>query len=440
MPPIRGERRGKAVRDNPYVRAPAQLAPPRVSEIDAITAGVSAAAGFVWNQAPAIFGRFMGWQPAAQATLALSDVSAPPLAAVKEQPELAADPAPTNHANDSPAPGAEAEAYGTPAASPAVAVADESFASFASAADALQSPAAVVPDTVEMESAMETETESPAPVEPTDGPSVEKSASRRSSQTGSGGKRTPSASPARSSPRSSPAASTPAAVAAVEAAYMRRDDGEDSTRLRKQPTGSANDDDWVDDEASADSGEPVSVLRRTDGFALVRTEDGLEGWVREKYVSDQPPAPLPAKTPSRGSTKKEAAEVPSTVQRRSNRGKVSASRRVYWTFSSRPPYTAAVEHVLTALTQGTAAPASALPTTRRGSRTGTANAGSRSSRRSAAQTPGNNADAVAGMTVKVLREQLKANGKPRTIHCTVAMSLHCRACRVVAVDAAHGQV
>jgi SH3 domain protein len=40
---------------------------------------------------------------------------------------------------------------------------------------------------------------------------------------------------------------------------------------------------------TAPSGEKLEVLERTDeGYTFIRTEDGVEGWVRTQYLSDEP--------------------------------------------------------------------------------------------------------------------------------------------------------
>jgi hypothetical protein len=233
---------------------------------------------------------------------------------------------------------------------------------------------------------------------------------------------------------------------------VEREDGVESTRLRKRPSASANDGDWVDGEASADSGGLVTILETRNGFVLVRTQAGDEGYVRESYVHP-PSRPQRGKgsTPGPGSRRRQAAEgnsaPPSTGGRRSKRGGRSATAP--------------------ASASRLAAQGSAVPSTRRSSRSaaamsvkaydpsaeaskpqwqksppaggmgkkataGAARSSARSSRSSRAaseraprgasakgQHLGESAagaddsdgvDDVARMTVKVLREQLKLSG------------------------------
>ncbi len=40
------------------------------------------------------------------------------------------------------------------------------------------------------------------------------------------------------------------------------------------------------------SGERLEVLERVEGYLRVRTEKGITGWIRDAYVTDQPPAIL----------------------------------------------------------------------------------------------------------------------------------------------------
>ena len=40
------------------------------------------------------------------------------------------------------------------------------------------------------------------------------------------------------------------------------------------------------------TGMKLEVLERSEGFIRIRNEQGLEGWIKEMYVSEQPPAQL----------------------------------------------------------------------------------------------------------------------------------------------------
>lgn len=40
------------------------------------------------------------------------------------------------------------------------------------------------------------------------------------------------------------------------------------------------------------SGTVITILQKTPDYVRIRTEDGVEGWIRDDYISDMPPARL----------------------------------------------------------------------------------------------------------------------------------------------------
>ena len=54
--------------------------------------------------------------------------------------------------------------------------------------------------------------------------------------------------------------------------------------LRKEPSGRSDDDVWLDNEAEVETGQTVELLDEANGFSLVRTSDGDEGYIRSGYL------------------------------------------------------------------------------------------------------------------------------------------------------------
>merc|ERR1719253_2032298 len=102
-------------------------------------------------------------------------------------------------------------------------------------------------------------------------------------------------------------ASLPTAGAdASEVATVKRNDGVNSTMLRKIKTVERAEHVFVDSRRCVQDGEQVTVLRREGDFAYVRTDDGVEGYLRGAYCA------AVASLPGAGATN--ASEV-ATVKR-----------------------------------------------------------------------------------------------------------------------------
>lgn len=54
--------------------------------------------------------------------------------------------------------------------------------------------------------------------------------------------------------------------------------------LRKEPNGCSDGDVWLESEAEVETGQTVALLKTEKGFALIRTSDGDEGYVRAAYL------------------------------------------------------------------------------------------------------------------------------------------------------------
>jgi hypothetical protein len=84
---------------------------------------------------------------------------------------------------------------------------------------------------------------------------------------------------------------------------IKRDDGSDRTLLRSRPTNSRSDDAFVAPKTPIVGDERLVLLQTTSAegtaFALVRTTNGVEGYVQSKYLVMAPaPAPAPASAPA----------------------------------------------------------------------------------------------------------------------------------------------
>ena len=84
-----------------------------------------------------------------------------------------------------------------------------------------------------------------------------------------------------------------------------RGDGQETTRLRCKPQDSNESDVWHSEGACVQQGERVVVLRLNaaseEGFAFIRTNDGVEGFIRSEYLPSAVPQPRPrSRSRSRG--------------------------------------------------------------------------------------------------------------------------------------------
>ena len=74
-------------------------------------------------------------------------------------------------------------------------------------------------------------------------------------------------------------------------AVVQRGDAVESTLLRKVATHSRDGDVWVDSRTAVANGELVTVLRREAEFAWIRTDAGIEGYVKLTYLAAEEGTP-----------------------------------------------------------------------------------------------------------------------------------------------------
>jgi hypothetical protein len=76
---------------------------------------------------------------------------------------------------------------------------------------------------------------------------------------------------------------------------IRRNDGFEKTRLRCRPENSKRSSVWLPGDVFVEQGEHVVVIRSNaageEDFALIRTNQGIEGFVRAEYINSSLPAP-----------------------------------------------------------------------------------------------------------------------------------------------------
>jgi hypothetical protein len=70
---------------------------------------------------------------------------------------------------------------------------------------------------------------------------------------------------------------------------VNRQDGQETTRLRCRPENSTRSNVWLAGSTYVQQGEVVIVIRSNacaeEGFAFIRTKDGIEGFIRAEYVA-----------------------------------------------------------------------------------------------------------------------------------------------------------